>query len=94
MGEEKKYKCKYCSVVCNTPLELARHVRMNHKRAKKRERKNVKAATQLNDVYETIEAIGVLKGLQVSSNLSEEEKNTLGDVVKRIEKLLLTLKEK
>jgi hypothetical protein len=88
------YKCKYCGVECSTPLELARHVRMKHKRVKKKEKKKGKEEARVKEIYETVEAIGVLKGLQVSSNLSDDEKNTLGEVVTKIERLLLTVQEK
>jgi hypothetical protein len=39
-------------------------------------------------VNKTIEAIGILKELQVSPHLSDEEEKVLGDVSKRIEALL------
>ena len=89
MEEAKKsYKCKYCGEEFGKPLLLAHHVRAKHKRAKKREKKaaaTVMGAEQLN---KTIEAIGILKGLQVSPNLSEEEKKILGDVAKTVGELL------
>ena len=88
MEEKKGYKCKYCGEEFEKPLLLAHHVRSKHKRAKKREKKaaaSVMGAAQLN---KTIEAIGILKGLQVSPNLSEEEKKILGNVAKSVEELL------
>jgi len=88
MEEKKSYKCKYCGEAFEKPLMLAWHVRSKHKRVKKREKKaaaSVMGAEQLN---KTIEAIGILKGLQVSPNLSEGEKKLLGDVAKTVEGLL------
>ncbi len=91
----KEYKCKYCGGVFEKPLLLARHVRANHKRAKTGERKGVKKEKVSEQINKTIEAIGILKGLQASPNLSEEEKEILGEVSKRIEELLAyTLKSK
>jgi len=94
MEEAKKsYKCKYCSEVFEKPLLLAHHVRSKHKREKKREKKaaaTVMGAEQLN---KTVEAIGILKGLQVSPNLSEGEKKLLGDVSKTIEELLASVRK-
>jgi hypothetical protein len=89
MEEKKKeYECKYCGEVFEKPLLLAHHVRAKHKRAKKREKKGVAVEKLLEQVNKTIEAIGILKGLQVSPHLSDEEKKVLGDVSKRIEELL------
>jgi RNA polymerase-interacting CarD/CdnL/TRCF family regulator len=94
MTEEKKsYKCKYCGETFETPLLLAHHVRSKHKRAKKREKKAAVADMNAGQMNETIEAIGILKGLQVSPNLSEEEKKILGDVSKRIEGLLADIQK-
>ena len=91
----KEYKCKYCGEVFEKPLLLAHHVRANHKRAKTREKKGVEKEKQAEQMNRTIEAIGILKGLQVSPNLSAEEKKILGDVLTRIEELLTyTLKSK
>ena len=84
----KEYKCKYCGDVFDKPLLLARHVRSNHKRAKTREKKGVEKEKQSEQINKTIEAIGILKGVQVSPNLSAEEKKILGDVLTRIEELL------
>jgi uncharacterized C2H2 Zn-finger protein len=84
----KEYKCKYCGDVFDKPLLLARHVRLAHKRAKTREKKGVEKGKQSEQINKTIEAIGILKGLQVSPNLSAEEKKILGDVLTRIEELL------
>ncbi|MBN1455840.1 MAG: C2H2-type zinc finger protein [Methanomicrobia archaeon] len=83
-----KYKCKYCSEVFDKPLDLARHVRMKHKRATKRAKKATEKVTPVEQTNKTIEAIGILKGLQVSPNLSAEEKKLLGDVTKTFEGLL------
>jgi hypothetical protein len=89
MEEKKKeYKCKYCGEVFEKPLLLAHHVRAKHKRAKKREKKGVAIEKLSEQVNKTVEAIGILKGLQVSPHLSDEEKKVLGDVSKRIEELL------
>ncbi|HUV79322.1 MAG TPA: hypothetical protein VMW40_00610 [Candidatus Bathyarchaeia archaeon] len=85
---KKSYKCKYCSEVFEKPLMLAWHVRSKHKRVKKREKKAAEKVTPAEQLNKTIEAIGILKGLQVSPNLSEEEKKILGDVSKTIEQLL------
>jgi len=84
----KEYKCKYCGEVFDKPLRLAQHVRANHKRAKTREKKGIKKEKQAEQINKTIEAIGILKGLQASPNLSEAEKKILEDVTKRIEGLL------
>jgi len=85
---KKEYKCKYCGGVFEKPLLLAQHVRSKHKRAKTREKKGVEKEKQAEQIDKTIEAIGILKGLQVSPNLSAEEKKILGDVLTRIEALL------
>ena len=94
MEEAKKsYKCKYCSEEFEKPLMLAWHVSSKHKSVKKREKKaaaTVMGAEQLN---KTVEAIGILKGLQVSPNLSEGEKKLLGDVSKTIEELLASVRK-
>ena len=87
--KKKGYKCKYCGEVFDKPLLLAHHVRSKHKRAKKREKKGVAVEKLSEQVNKTIEAIGILKGLQVSPHLSDEEKKVLGDVSKRIEELLV-----
>jgi len=84
----KEYKCKYCGEVFEKPLLLAHHVRANHKRAKKREKKGVEKEKQAEQINKTIEAMGILKGLQASPNLNEAEKKLLGDVSKIIEALL------
>jgi hypothetical protein len=94
MAEEKKsYKCKYCGEVFEKPLLLAHHVRSKHKRAKKKEKKAAAKIMGAEQINKTIEAIGILKGLQVSPNLSEEEKKILGDVSKRIEGLLADIQK-
>ena len=80
-----EYKCKYCGEVFQKPLELARHVRMKHKLAKKREKKAAEKKPAVEQASRAIEAIGILKGLQVSPNLSAEEKKLLGDVAKTFE---------
>ena len=87
-ANKKAYKCKYCGEVFEKPLLLAHHVRAKHKRAKKREKKGVAIEKLSAQVNKTVEAIGILKGLQVSPHLSDEEKKVLGDVSKRIEELL------
>jgi len=95
MTEEKKsYKCKYCGETFEKPLLLAHHVRSKHKRAKKREKKAAVAVMGAEQLNKTIEAIGILKGLQVSPNLSEEEKKILGDVSKTIEVLLADIQNR
>jgi hypothetical protein len=94
MAEEKKsYKCKYCGEVFEKPLLLAHHVRSKHKRAKKKEKKAAAAVMGGEQINKAIEAIGILKGLQVSPNLSEEEKKILGEVSKRIEGLLADIQK-
>jgi len=85
---KKEYKCKYCGEAFGKPLLLAHHVRAKHKRAKKREKKGLSVEKMSEQINKTIEAIGILKGLQVSPHLSDEEKKVLGDVSKRIEELL------
>ena len=94
MTEKKAgYKCKYCGEVFEKPLLLAHHVRSKHKRAKKKEKKAVTTVKEVEQINKTVEAIGILKGLQVSPNLSEEEKKILGDVSKRIEGLLASVQK-
>ena len=89
MEEAKKsYKCKYCGEVFGKPLLLAHHVRSKHKRATKKRKKGISVEQMYEQINKTVEAIGILKGLQVSPNLSEEEKKILGDVSKTIEQLL------
>jgi len=88
MEKAKEYKCKYCGEGFAKPLLLAHHVRAKHKRAKKREKKAVIVEKISDQVNRTIEAMGMLKGLQVSPHLSDEEKKVLGEVSKRIEELL------
>jgi hypothetical protein len=87
-AKNKECKCKYCGEVFEKPLLLAHHVRAKHKRAKKREKKGIVIEKLSEQVNKTVEAIGILKGLQVSPHLSDEEKQVLGDVSKRIEELL------
>jgi ribosome assembly protein YihI (activator of Der GTPase) len=88
MEEKKSYKCKYCGEAFEKPLLLAHHVRSKHKRVKKREKKAAEKELGAEQINKTIEAIGILKGLQVSPNLSEEEKKMLGEVAKRVEVLI------
>jgi hypothetical protein len=88
MEEKKSYKCKYCSEEFEKPLLLAHHVRSKHKRIKKREKKVAASVMGTEQINKAIEAIGILKGLQVSPNLSEEEKKMLGEVAKRVEVLI------
>jgi ribosome assembly protein YihI (activator of Der GTPase) len=88
MEEKKSYKCKYCGEAFEKPLLLAHHVRSKHKRVKKREKKAAEKELGTEQINKTIEAVGILKGLQVSPNLSEEEKKMLGEVVKRVEVLI------
>jgi hypothetical protein len=92
MEEKKKmYKCKYCGEEFEKPLLLAHHVRAKHKRAKKREKKGITTEKLSEQINKTVETIGILKGLQVSPHLSDEEKKVLGDVSKRIEELLVSI---
>ena len=84
----KEYKCKYCNATFEKPLLLARHVRSTHKRAKTREKKAVAIGKESEQINRTIEAIGILKGLQASPNLSQGEKKLLQEVSQRIEELL------
>jgi hypothetical protein len=79
-----EYKCKYCGEAFDKPLKLAWHVRSNHKRAKKRAKKAT-AKPEPAPMNKALEAVGVLKGLQASPNLSDEEKKLLGEVAKTIE---------
>ena len=90
---KKQYKCKYCGEAFEKPLMLAWHVRSKHKREKKREKKAAEKVTPAEQLNKTIEAVGILKGLQVSPNLSEEEKKILGEVSKRIEGLLADIQK-
>lgn len=83
-----EYKCKYCGEKFAQPLDLARHVRMKHKRAMKRAKKAAKEVSAVEQASKAIEAIGILKGVQVSPNLSAEEKKLLGDVAKTFEDLI------
>ena len=82
-----EYKCKYCGEAFDKPLKLAWHVRSNHKRAKKRAKK-VAAKPEPAPMSKALEAMGVLKGLQASPNLSDEGKKLLGDVAKTVEGLI------
>ena len=93
MTEVKSYKCKYCGEAFDKPLLLAHHVRSKHKRAKKREKKAAAAVTGGEQINKTIESIGILKALQVSPHLSDEEKKILGDVSKIIEGLLVDIQK-
>jgi len=85
---KKEYKCKYCGDVFEKPLLLAHHVRALHKKQKKKEKKEIAVGRLAEDIRKTIEAVGILKGLQVSPSLSESEKKVLDDVATRIEGLL------
>jgi len=94
MAEEKKsYKCKYCGEEFEKPILLAHHVRSKHKRAKKKEKKAAAAVMGGEQINKTIEAIGIIKALQVSPHLSDEEKKILGDVAKIIEGLLTSIQK-
>ena len=94
MEEAKKsYKCKYCGEEFEKPLMLAWHVRSKHKRATKKRKKGISVEQMSEQVNKTVEAIGILKGLQVSPNLSEGEKKLLGDVAKTIEELLASVRK-
>ena len=90
---KKSYKCKYCGEEFEKPLLLAHHVRSKHKRATKKRKKAAAAVMGTEQLNKTIEAIGILKGLQVSPNLSEEEKKILDGVSKRIEGLLADIQK-
>ena len=61
---------------------------MKHKRATKRAKKAAEKVAPVAQINKTVEAIGVLKGLQVSPNLSTEEKKLLGEVTKTFEGLV------
>jgi hypothetical protein len=82
-----EYKCKFCSQKFAKPLDLARHVRMNHKREKKRAKKAA-AKPEPAPLNKVLKAMGVLKGLQTSPNLSDEEKKLLSEVAKTVEGIL------
>jgi uncharacterized C2H2 Zn-finger protein len=84
----KEYTCKYCNATFEQPLLLARHVRSTHKRAKTREKRGVEKEKRSDQISRSIEAIGILKGLQASPNLSKGEKKLLQEVSERIEELL------
>jgi hypothetical protein len=71
----KEYKCKYCGEAFDKPLLLAQHVRSKHKRAKTREKNGVEKEKQAEQINKTVEAIGILKGLQASPNLNEGRRN-------------------
>jgi SAM-dependent methyltransferase len=75
------------------PATVAQHVRAKHKRAKKRDKKEAENADLSERINRTIEAIGILKCLQVSPRLSEEEKKLLGAVAKTIEELMLKVRK-
>ena len=83
-----EYKCKYCGEKFAKPLDLARHVRMNHKRAMKRAKKAAEKVAPAAQINKTIEAIGVLKDLQLLPDLSSEQKKLLEEVTKTFEGLL------
>jgi len=82
-----EYKCKYCSEKFEKPVFLALHVRAKHKRAKKRAKKAA-AKPEPAAMNKVLEAMGVLKGLQASPNLSDEEKKLLGEVAKTVEAIV------
>jgi uncharacterized C2H2 Zn-finger protein len=81
------YTCKYCGDAFEKPLDLARHVRKNHKRSKRRSKRLVEKPV-LPAMSKAREAVGVLKGLQAAPNLSAEEKKLLDEVAKTVEALL------
>ena len=72
---------------------MAHHVRSKHKRAKKREKKAAAKVMGGEQINKTIEAIGILKGLQTSPTLSEEEKKILDNVAMIIEGLLADIQK-
>jgi len=82
-----EYRCKYCGEKFEKPLDLARHVRKNHKRSKRRSKRLVEKPV-LPSMSKGLEAVGVLKGLQAAPNLTAEEKKLLGDVAKTFEAIL------
>lgn len=84
----KEYKCKYCNAAFEKPLLLARHVRSKHKIAKTGEKKGVGREKLSDQINKAVEAIGILKGLQVSPNLSQGEKKLLQEVSQGIEEIL------
>ena len=90
---KKEYKCKYCGDAFEKPLLLAHHVRAKHKRAKKREKKGLETEKLSEQTTKTIEAIGILKGLQASPHLGDDEKKALRDVSKRIEEFLVYIQK-
>ncbi|MHC1579111.1 MAG: C2H2-type zinc finger protein [Candidatus Alkanophagales archaeon] len=90
---EAKYKCKYCGEEFEKPVQLAQHVRAKHKRAKRRERERVGLEALSEKVNKVIEAVGILKGLQVSPNLSDGERKILDNVLKSIEDLISHLQK-
>ncbi|WP_456487497.1 C2H2-type zinc finger protein [Candidatus Alkanophaga liquidiphilum] len=91
--EVKRYKCKYCGEEFDKPVRLAQHIRVKHKRAKKREKEKIKRETASERINRVIEAVGILKGLQVSPNLSEGEKKILDDVLKRFEDFIASMQK-
>ena len=60
---------------------------------KKREKKAAEKVMPAEQLNKTIEAIGILKGLQVSPNLSEGEEKLLGNVAKTVEELLASVRK-
>ena len=90
---KKEYKCKYCEAVFEKPLLMAQHVRTKHKKTKAREKAKLERVTLSEEISKAIEAIGILKGLQVSPKLSEGEKKILDEVSKRIEELVTYVKK-
>ena len=88
-----EYKCKYCGEKFAKPLDLARHVRMKHKRATKRAKKAAVAMKEVDQITRAIEAVGVLKALQASPSLSKEERQAIGDCGKTIEGLIAYIKK-
>ncbi|MGC9445097.1 MAG: C2H2-type zinc finger protein, partial [Candidatus Methanospirareceae archaeon] len=88
-----EYKCKYCGEKFAKPLDLARHVRMKHKRATKRAKKAAVAVKEVDQITKAIEAVGILKALQASPSLSKEEQQIVGDCGKTFEGLIAALQE-
>ncbi|MGC9444178.1 MAG: hypothetical protein ACP5E9_04515 [Candidatus Methanospirareceae archaeon] len=56
-----EHKCRYCGEKFAKPIDLARHVRMKHKRTTKRAKKAAEKVTSAEQHNKALEAISVLK---------------------------------
>ncbi|MHC1636247.1 MAG: hypothetical protein ACXQTS_06495 [Candidatus Methanospirareceae archaeon] len=93
-AKAKVYKCRYCGEEFDKQIRLAQHVKAKHPRRRgKKKREEMRAAAVPEEINKAIEAIGILRGLQVAPHLSDGEKKILSDVSKRIEELLVYITE-